>query len=169
VHDHRLRRVTLYVLEDRGLAFLADLDIQDTRVERLVIELLDNAVVVERDCPRRTSGTVNDCGYFPFVTQAAARTFPLVLTDFRNQIEFVTHDCTPYLIDFVEILSTINPAAAATSRRRGAHGNRSRMGTPASRKDEDKEDKGQLTYLWFGDKLTVPYLQLSLIFIWGAS
>jgi hypothetical protein len=58
------------------------------------------------------------------VTQAAARTFPLVFTDFRNQIEIVIHDLAPYLIDFVEIFSTVSPAKAATSRRRGAHSNR---------------------------------------------
>jgi hypothetical protein len=31
--------------------------------------------------------------------QAAARTFPYVLTEIRNQIEFFSHEGSPYLID----------------------------------------------------------------------
>jgi hypothetical protein len=74
------------------LALFADLDVEDTRVERFVLELLNNSVVVKYQCARRAPGAVDDCGYFCFVTQAAARTFPLVLTDVRNQVEIVTHD-----------------------------------------------------------------------------
>jgi hypothetical protein len=131
VHDLRLRRVTLHVLEDRSLALFPNLDVEDARVERLVVELLDNAVMVKRQCAGRAPGAVDDCGYHSLVTQAAARTFPLVLTDLRNQIEIVTHDYAPYLIEIVEVFSTEFPAEAATSRRRGAHGNRSPRGTPA--------------------------------------
>jgi hypothetical protein len=31
------------------------------------------------------------------MTQAAARTFPLVFPEFRNQIEIVTHDYSPLI------------------------------------------------------------------------
>jgi hypothetical protein len=81
--------MTLHVLENRGLALLADLDVQDTRIERLVVELLDYTVMVKDQCARRTPGAIDDCRNFSLVTQAAARTFPLVFTDIRNQIEIV--------------------------------------------------------------------------------
>jgi hypothetical protein len=38
------------------------------------------------------TSAVDDCRNFTFVTQAAARTFPLVFAVFRNQIEFFSHD-----------------------------------------------------------------------------
>jgi hypothetical protein len=76
VHDARFRGVALHVLDDRGLAFFANLDVQDTRVERLVRELVQDLVVVKCQCARRTAGAIDDCGYFVLVTQAAARTFP---------------------------------------------------------------------------------------------
>ena len=47
VHDDWSGRMTLYVLDDRGLAFVANLDIQDARVERLVLELPQHLVVVK--------------------------------------------------------------------------------------------------------------------------
>jgi hypothetical protein len=77
VHDDRFGRMALHILEDRCLALFADLDVEDTRVERFVLELLNNSVVVKYQCARRAP---------------AARTFPLVLTDVRNQVEIVTHD-----------------------------------------------------------------------------
>jgi hypothetical protein len=58
MHDLRLRRMTLHVLEDRGLAIFADLDVQDARVELFVLELLDHAIVIKRQCARRTAGTI---------------------------------------------------------------------------------------------------------------
>jgi hypothetical protein len=48
--------------------------------------------VVKCEVARRAAATVKDCGYFSFATQAAARTFPLVVPEFRNQIKFVSHD-----------------------------------------------------------------------------
>src|SRR5210317_1427919 len=64
VHNERLGRMTLAILENRSLALFPNLDVEDTRVERLVLKLLDNAVVVNYQCAGRTPGTVNDCGYF---------------------------------------------------------------------------------------------------------
>jgi hypothetical protein len=58
------------------------------------------------------------------MTQAAARTLPLVLSEFRNQIKIVTHDSIPYLIDYVEIFSMLSPAEIATNSHGGAHVNR---------------------------------------------
>ena len=64
VHDLVLRRMALQILQDRGLALLTDLDIQDARIERLVLELLQDLVVVKYQCAGRTPGAVDNCGYF---------------------------------------------------------------------------------------------------------
>ncbi|MDH5617052.1 MAG: hypothetical protein OEZ11_00285, partial [Gammaproteobacteria bacterium] len=55
------------------------------------------------------------------MTQAAARTFPLVFTDVRNQIEIVIHDSSPYPIDFARVYLAIANAQVATNPRKGAH------------------------------------------------
>ena len=87
--------MTLHVLENRCLAFLADLDIENARIERLVLELTNDLAVVECESARRPAGTIDDCRNFTFKTQAAARTFPLVFPIVRNQIEFLTHGSSP--------------------------------------------------------------------------
>jgi len=43
-----LGRVALNILDDRGLALIANLDVQDTRIERLVLKLVHDLVVVKR-------------------------------------------------------------------------------------------------------------------------
>jgi hypothetical protein len=55
------------------------------------------------------------------MTQAAARTFPLVLTEFRNQIEIVSHDHSPYLTEFAGVSPAIDYTQIATNLRKGAH------------------------------------------------
>jgi hypothetical protein len=52
-------------------------------------------VVVEREQPWLTPGAIEDCGNFSLTTQAAARTLALVVTEFRNQIEFLFHPDSP--------------------------------------------------------------------------
>ena len=73
--------MTLDVLDDRRLALVANLDVQDARIERLVLELLDDLVVVKRQGTRRTAGTIDDCRDFSLTTQAAARTLALGLLE----------------------------------------------------------------------------------------
>ena len=85
-------RMTLQVLQDHGLLLLADFHVENARIKRFVLELLQDPVVVEGEVARRTAATVQDCGNFSFATQAAARTFPLVVPEFRNQIKFFSHD-----------------------------------------------------------------------------
>ena len=68
--------MTLDILNNRSLALIANLDIQDTGIERLVFELLHYFVVVKHKRARRAAGTIDDCGNFILSTQAAARTFP---------------------------------------------------------------------------------------------
>ena len=52
------------------------LHIQHAGKERLVFRGFQQFVVIEGQCARLTPGTINNCGYFPGTTQAAARTFP---------------------------------------------------------------------------------------------
>jgi hypothetical protein len=76
VHNDRPGWMTLDILENRSLALFPNLDVEDTRVERLVLELLNYSVVIKNQCAGRTPCTVDDCGYFSLMTQAAARTLP---------------------------------------------------------------------------------------------
>jgi hypothetical protein len=98
-------RMTLDVLEDSLLVLVANLDVQDARVEGLALELLQDLVMVKHQGARLTAAAIQDCGNLSLFTQAAARTFPLVFTEFRNQIEFITHRSTPYLIDLLRLFS----------------------------------------------------------------
>ncbi len=84
--------MALQVFQDHSLALLTDLDVENARIKRLVLELLENLVVVECEGAWRAAGTVKDCGNLSFTTQAAARTFPHVVPEFRNQIKIVSHD-----------------------------------------------------------------------------
>ena len=54
MQDLALGGMALQVLEDHGLLFIANLDVEDARIERLVLELLYDPVVVEREVARRT-------------------------------------------------------------------------------------------------------------------
>jgi hypothetical protein len=84
--------MTVQVLEDDRLLLFADLDAEDAGLEGLVLELLDDLVLVKCEVAWRAAATVQDCGYFSFASQAAARTFPCVFPEFRNQIKIVSHD-----------------------------------------------------------------------------
>ena len=84
--------MTLDILNNRSLALIANLDIQDTRIERLVLELLQYFVVVKHKCARRTAGTIDDCGNFSSRDAGGGSHLSLSLHGFRNQIEFISHD-----------------------------------------------------------------------------
>jgi hypothetical protein len=64
-----------------------------------VLQLADDLVVIKGQRARRTAGTIDDCRNFALVTQAAARTFPLVFTKFCNQIEIFSHWRSPKIGD----------------------------------------------------------------------
>ncbi len=87
-----LRRVTLHVLEDRRLVQLADLQVEDGRVEALVVEHEQELRVVERQGARLTVATVEDGGNLVRATQAAARTFALGVTELGGEFECSFHD-----------------------------------------------------------------------------
>ena len=72
VHDQRLDRVTLDVLDDDLLRLRADLQREDARVERLAAHLVRERVVVEHHGLRRFAAAVHDGGDFAGLAQAAA-------------------------------------------------------------------------------------------------
>jgi hypothetical protein len=115
--------MALHILQNGRLALVTDLDRENARVKRFVIELVQDLVVIEYECPGRTPASVHDCRNLSVATQAAARTLPLVLTELCNQAEFLSHCDSPtfYLIDFA-VLSGAFPGL----RPRPA-GNRARM------------------------------------------
>jgi hypothetical protein len=78
MHHAGKRWVALHILNNRSLTLLANLDIQDTGIERLAFELFHYFVVVKHKRARRTAGTIDDCGDFTLSTQAAARTVYLI-------------------------------------------------------------------------------------------
>jgi hypothetical protein len=123
VQDLALRRMSLYVLQNGRLALVANLDREDARVERLVIELVEDLVVIEYQRPGGTPASIHDCRNFSVATQAAARTLPLVFTELCNQAEFLFHCDSPtlYLVDFRRCFRRLLRFPAATSRKPGAH------------------------------------------------
>jgi hypothetical protein len=82
-----LGRVALHVLEHRGLAHVADLQVDDGRVEALVVEHQQQAGVVERERTRLTVPPVEDGGHLVRATQAAARTFALDIAELGDEFE----------------------------------------------------------------------------------
>ena len=82
-----LRRMPLHVLQDRRLRDVADLQVDDRRVEALVVEHQQQPGVVERQGARLAMATVEDGGHLVLVTQAAARTFALRVTELGVEFE----------------------------------------------------------------------------------
>jgi hypothetical protein len=91
MHNRMPGRMALDILDDGRLGQVSDLDIEYTRLKRLALHLVQQLVVIECQSARFTTTAIEDCGYSSLVTQAAARTFPLVVSEFRNQIEFLSH------------------------------------------------------------------------------
>jgi len=83
--------VTLHVLEDRRLVQLADLEVDDRRVEALVVEQQQQLGVIERQRARITVATIEDGRDLVRVTQAAARTLALRVTELGDEFECSFH------------------------------------------------------------------------------
>ena len=87
VHDRVTRGMALHVLEDRRLRLIADLDVQDRRVEALVVEQRQQFLMVEREPFGIAMTAVKNGRHFSHATQAAARTFALVVTELGAEFE----------------------------------------------------------------------------------
>ena len=59
--------------------------------DRIVVEMLDQLVVRGGEHFRGLATAVDDAGYHPFATQAAARTFPLVGSVLCKELDLVAH------------------------------------------------------------------------------
>src|SRR5690606_29098832 len=79
VHDQLLERMALEVAQQHALDLAVDVQVQDRRVEPLVLAGQPGLLVVELDADRIGLSAVDDGRHQARVTQAAARTFPLVL------------------------------------------------------------------------------------------
>ena len=87
VHDGVARRVHLQVLDDRGLRLVADLEVDDRRVELLVVDQRHQLLVIESDGTGFAVAPVQDCRHFSGMTQAAARTLALAITELGGEFE----------------------------------------------------------------------------------
>ena len=87
VHDGVARRVHLQILDDRGLLLVADDEIDDRRVELLVVDERHQLLVIERDGTGFDVTPVQDCRHAPRMTQAAARTLALAITELGGEFE----------------------------------------------------------------------------------
>lgn len=78
VHDQLLERMALHVTQQHLLHVAIEVQVQDRRVEPLVLLGKPDLLVVELDTDRLEFATVDDGRNDASVTQAAARTLPLV-------------------------------------------------------------------------------------------
>jgi hypothetical protein len=68
------------------------LDLKDAGKKRLVFRCMDQLALLHRQGHGIAVTPVNYCGNFSFATQAAARTFPHVFTEFRDNCCSISHD-----------------------------------------------------------------------------
>ena len=87
VHDGVARRVHLQVLDDRGLLLLTHLQVDDRRVELLVVHQRHELLVVEGNGTGLVVTPVQDCRHFSGMTQAAARTLALAITELGGEFK----------------------------------------------------------------------------------
>jgi hypothetical protein len=87
VHDGVARRVHLQVLDDGGLLLVADHEVDDRGVELLVVDQRHQLLVIEGDCTGLDVAPVQDCRHAARMTQAAARTFALAITELGAEFE----------------------------------------------------------------------------------
>ena len=73
-------------------AVLANLDFQDTGIKGFVLCRVQQFLLLHGQGHGISMTPVNYRGNFPFATQAAARTFPHIFTDFRGDRCIVRHD-----------------------------------------------------------------------------
>src|SRR5690606_18694596 len=77
--DPLLVRVALDVAQQHALDLAVDLEVEDRRVEPLVLAGEPGLLVLELDAHRRGLAAVDDGRHETGMTKAAARTLPLVL------------------------------------------------------------------------------------------
>ena len=87
VQDGVASRVTLHVLQDRSLRLIAYPQVQDRAVELLVVEQRQQLLMVEGEPARIAVAAVQDSRHLARVTQAAARTFALVVSELGANFE----------------------------------------------------------------------------------
>ena len=88
VGDERLRRMTLEVFQDHLLRLAIHLHLEDVRIKRLVLKMVEQFIVLGGKHLRLLATTVDDPGYQSLATQAAARTFALIATGHCNDFVF---------------------------------------------------------------------------------
>ena len=87
VHDGVARRVHLQILDDRGLLLVAHDEVDDRRIELLVVHQRHQLLVIESDGAGFLVAPVEDCRHSSRVTQAAARTFALPIAELGGEFE----------------------------------------------------------------------------------
>ena len=76
----------------RRLRLISDLQIQDGRIEALIVEHDQKLLMVQSQRSCADMSAVENCRYFSFVTQAAARTFALRLAELGNEFKRGFHN-----------------------------------------------------------------------------
>ena len=105
MHDGVLGRVHLHVLDDDRVLGAIQVDHDDGRIELFVVDDQNQLLVVERQVDGRGGPAVHDGRNHTRMTQAAARTFALVIAWFGVQFKIAAHD---------DLLTLIQRRTAAT-------------------------------------------------------
>ena len=77
----------LQILDDRSLGLVTHLEVDDRRVELLVVDQRHQLLVIERNGTGFDVTPVQDCRHFSGMTQAAARTLALAITELGGEFE----------------------------------------------------------------------------------
>jgi hypothetical protein len=91
VHDGVARRVHLQVLDDGSLLLVAHDQVDDRGVELLVVDERHQLLMIQGDGAGFSCSPVEDCRHASGMTQAAARTFALAITELGGEFERNTH------------------------------------------------------------------------------
>jgi hypothetical protein len=85
MQDLSLERVPLHIAQDHLLGpAICDLQLENTRIERLLLRLVDNLAMFNGQGEWITVTTVKHRWHPSVPTQAAARTFPHIFSDCRG-------------------------------------------------------------------------------------
>src|SRR5687768_15329418 len=84
----------LPITQYRLIGFRSQLHRQNRGMKRLVFQLTQNSVVIQKDLRRRLAGTVQNSRNLPRFAQAAARTSALFATRFGCDFK-LSHDTSP--------------------------------------------------------------------------
>ena len=91
VHYGIARRMHLHIAHDRRLRLRIEVEADDRAVELLVVDQRQQLLMIEHDVLRLTLATIENCGDLTGTTQAAARTFALIVTRVRADLKGGTH------------------------------------------------------------------------------